>query len=235
MWVLLGEGSLGSESGDRVERMARTTRPPRRRRTQEERSATTRAALLDATIECLVEYGYANLTTTRVVERAGVSRGAQVHHFPTKAQLVSEAVLHLAGKRVEEFLQTMPQLPRSEERRVSRILDLIWEVHTSPLFEAALELWVAARTDPELREGLTSVERDVSQTVASVGPRLVPELASRPDFQTDVDSAMAAIRGLALLKFVDDPAAVERRWRRTKRRMMAIFTAESGSAEPSAA
>jgi AcrR family transcriptional regulator len=203
-----------------------TTATPRRRRTQEERSATTRAALLDATIDCLAEYGYANLTTTRVVERAGVSRGAQVHHFPTKAQLVSEAVMHLAGKRIEEFLQTMPRLPRSEEKRVSRILDLIWEVHTGPLFEAALELWVAARTDPELRASLNAVEDDVAQTVASVGPSLFPEVAARPHFQTDVDSAMAAIRGLALLRFVDDPENVERRWRRTKRRMMEIFANE---------
>jgi AcrR family transcriptional regulator len=206
--------------------VATTTRTPKRRRTQEERSATTRAALLDATIDCLVEYGYANLTTTRVVERAGVSRGAQVHHFPTKAELVSEAVRHLAGKRIEEFLQTMPRLPRSEEKRVSRILDLIWEVHNGPLFEAAIELWVAARTDAELRASLVGVEQDVSQTVASVGPSLFPEIASRPNFQTDVDSAMAAIRGLALLRFIDDPENVDRRWRRTKRRMMEIFTQE---------
>jgi AcrR family transcriptional regulator len=162
-----------------------------------------------------------------VVERAGVSRGAQVHHFPTKAELVSEAVRHLAGKRVEEFLQTIPELPRSPERRVSRILDLIWEVHTSPLFDASLELWVASRTDPELRDGLMAVERDVSQTIASVGPSLFPDLAARPDFQADVDAAMAAIRGLALMRFVDEPENVERRWKRTKRRMMGIFGAEA--------
>src|SRR3954468_4816234 len=206
--------------------MATAAGSPPRRRTQEERSATTRAALLDATIDCLAEYGYANLTTTRVVERAGVSRGAQVHHFPTKAELVSEAVRHLAGKRIEEFLQTMPRLPRSEEKRVSRILDLIWEVHNGPLFEAAIELWVAARTDAELRASLVGVEQDVSQTAASVGPSLFPEIASRPNFQTDVDSAMAAIRGLALMRFIDEPENVERRWRRTKTRMMEIFTAE---------
>jgi AcrR family transcriptional regulator len=210
--------------------VASTTESPRRRRTQEERSATTRAALLDATIECLVEYGYANLTTTRVVERAGVSRGAQVHHFPTKAELVAEAVRHLANRRVEEFLQTMPRLPRSDEKRIARILDLIWEVHTSPLFDASLELWVAARTDPELHEGLAAVERDVSQTIASVGPSLFPELAQRADFQADIDSAMAAIRGLALMRFVDDPENVDRRWRRTKRRMMSIFVAEGSGA-----
>jgi hypothetical protein len=120
----------------------------------------------------------------------------------------------------------MPRLPRSEEKRVSRILDLIWEVHKGPLFEAAIELWVAARTDAELRASLGGVEQDVSQTVASVGPTLFPEIASRPNFQTDVDSAMAAIRGLALLRFIDEDENVDRRWRRTKRRMMEIFTAE---------
>src|SRR3954453_5485179 len=182
--------------------MATTAGSPPRRRTQEERSATTRAALLDATIDCLAEYGYANLTTTRVVERAGVSRGAQVHHFPTKAELVSEAVRHLAGKRIEEFLQTMPRLPSSEEKRVSRILDLIWEVHNSPLFEASLELWVAAPTDPELKEALVAVGQDGGSTVDSAGPSLFPEVAARPHFETDDDSAMARIRGLALLLLV---------------------------------
>ena len=194
------------------------------RRTQEARSATTRAALLDATIDCLVEYGYASLTTTRVVERAGVSRGAQVHHFPTKAQLVTEAVRHLAIRRIQEFAQTMPDLPKNEEKRVSRILDLIWEQHMSPLFEAALELWVAARTDPELKVSLVAVEKDVSQAIASAGPSLIPELATRPDFQTDVQAAIAAIRGLAMLKFVEDPAETERRWKRTKRRMMSLLS-----------
>jgi hypothetical protein len=135
-------------------------------------------------------------------------------------------VRHLAAKRVEEFLQTMPKLPSSEEKRVSRILDLIWEVHKSPLFDAALELWVASRTDPELRASLAAVEQNVAETVASVGPTLFPDVASRPNFQSDVDATMAAIRGLALMRFVDDPESVDRRWRRTKRRMLEIFADE---------
>lgn len=86
---------------------------PKRTRTQEERSAATRAALLDATVACLVDYGYASLTTTRVVERAGVSRGAQVHHFPTKAQLVTEAVRHLAAGEPRSSSRRWPCCPRA--------------------------------------------------------------------------------------------------------------------------
>jgi AcrR family transcriptional regulator len=212
-----------------------STPAKRPRRTQAERTAATRAAVLDATIECLVEDGYASLTTTRVVERAGVSRGAQLHHFPTKAELVSEAVRHLAAKRVEEFLQTMPRLPRGEERRVAYILDRVWEIHTSPLFVAALELWVAARTDPELRRELVSVEQQVAGTISSVGPVLFPERAGEPDFMADVETAMSAIRGLALLRFVDEEENVERRWRRMKRRLQASFQAGAPAAPRSAA
>ena len=104
--------------------MASVETEPRRRRTQEERRTATRGALLDATIDCLIEYGYGGVTTTRVVERAGVSRGAQVHHFPTKAVLVAEALRRLAARRAAENLQRVPKLPpsgrASRTRGVSR-------------------------------------------------------------------------------------------------------------------
>jgi AcrR family transcriptional regulator len=85
----------------------RPVRPPRR--TQAERRAATRTALLEATIECLIDYGYADLTTARVADLAGVSRGAQVHYFANKAALVAAAVDHLAQRRIEEF-RTRPRV-----------------------------------------------------------------------------------------------------------------------------
>src|SRR3954469_15504374 len=112
------------------------------RRTQAERSATTRAALLDATVASLVEVGYANTTTTGIAERAGVSRGAQMHHFPTKADLVATAVEHLADKRMEQ-LRVEAALLNGNRDRVKRALDLLWGSHRGPLFSATLELWMA--------------------------------------------------------------------------------------------
>src|SRR5882672_9007518 len=97
-----------------------------RRRTQEERSATTRALLLDATLECLTELGYARTTTTEIAERGGVSRGAQLHHFPTKAELVTEAVEHLFERRNEESREPFARLPVNTEeprRRRSPLVD----------------------------------------------------------------------------------------------------------------
>ena len=72
------------------------------RRSQAERSTATREALLDATIACLVEDGYANTTTSRVAERAGVSRGAHLHHFKTRTALVAAAMGRLAERRLSD-------------------------------------------------------------------------------------------------------------------------------------
>src|ERR1700710_802942 len=86
------------------------------RRNQAERSAATRQALLDATLECLVEDGYANTTTARVAERAGVSRGAHLHHFQTRSALVAAAVEHLRVRRAEELFAAADALPPGPER-----------------------------------------------------------------------------------------------------------------------
>lgn len=194
-----------------------------RRRTQAERRATTRAALLDATIECLVEDGYAGTTTTRIVERAGVSRGAQVHHFPTKAELVSEAVRHLAERRGEEFLAEARELSVSGRHRFERMLDMLWRIHTGPLFAASVELWVAARADEDLRKRLVEVERDVASMTLSGINDLFPEMGGRRAFRESVDASLATMRGLALSGFVSGEREAERRWAGARRTLLAAI------------
>src|SRR6476661_3033188 len=120
----------------------------RRQRTQEERSAETRAKLLDATVECLFELGYARTTTTEIADRAGVSRGAQLHHYPTKAELVSAAMEHLFDEREREFRRAIENIPPGPGR-AERAVDLLWSIVSGRTFFAWLELVVAARTDDE--------------------------------------------------------------------------------------
>jgi len=129
----------------------------KRRRTNEERSASTRGKVLDATVECLIELGYAGTTTTLISERAGVSRGAQLHHFPTKAELVAAAVEHLASRLGQDLQRAADALPADGDR-VTAAIDLLWSRFSTPLFPAWLELWVAARTDPELAASLQPLE-----------------------------------------------------------------------------
>ena len=145
--------------------------PRPRRLTQQQRSAETRARLLDATIQSLVEVGYARTTTTRVCEIAGLSRGAQIHHFRTRADLLTSALEHLARRRIDEFRAKVESVrsnggdPRWADDPFAAGLDLLWESYSGPLFIAALELWVAARTDSELYERLLPLEREIGRQI----------------------------------------------------------------------
>src|SRR5215218_2962819 len=151
------------------------------RRTQQERASAMRLRLLEATLDCLVDHGYAGTSTTRVVERAGVTRGAQVHHFPTKAALVAAAIRHLADKRAEQAFAELDRI-KKEPDPVDSALDLMWDLHQGPVFRATVELWVAARTDPELHSHLSIVEPATTASVMEVAKTLFPDHAERQAF-----------------------------------------------------
>jgi AcrR family transcriptional regulator len=177
-------------------RRARRTR--RVRRTQEERSTATRTALLDATLECLEVDGYAHTTTTRIARQAGVSRGAQLHHFPTKIELVTEAVAHLFARRHAEFLDAFARLP-AEAVRVEAAIDLLWEMFRGPTFVIWLELAVAARTDPELAEPVQRMTGEFFDLVERTFLDLfVRQSTSNPYFDIAPRFAFALLEGLAL-------------------------------------
>ncbi|MGK2932235.1 MAG: TetR/AcrR family transcriptional regulator [Solirubrobacterales bacterium] len=168
----------------------------RRHLTQAERRAETKGALLDATIESLVTYGYAGSTTGRIAELAGVSRGAQTPYFRSRAELVAAAVQHLAEKRIADFHERFTDKALS----IDQGLDAVWKEHQGEVFDAALELWVASRTDPELREKLLVIEREVAAAIAIEARSALGAPAQRPGFDEDLIFALATIRGLALLR-----------------------------------
>jgi AcrR family transcriptional regulator len=186
--------------------------PPRPRRTQAQRRATTRAALLEACVDCLLEQGYARLTTAAVVSRAGVSRGAQAHHFSTKAELVLAALRHVADQLAAEMIEDQPRPPERPEQAQLALLDQLWALHTGRLFPALMELWLAARTDAELRAGLSDFERELTRRVVKFCHERMPALARRPDFRSFLATVLAAIRGLAVLDFLDRGDEIARMW-----------------------
>jgi len=196
-----------------------------KRRTQEERRSSTRAALLDATIDCLVEYGYAATTTTRIVERAGVSRGAQVHHFPTKAELVAEAVRRLAERRLTEIRDQVAALPQGR-KRTGATLDLIWNQHSGPLFAATMELWVAGRTDPQLRASLIPVEREVIELVREVTAEQLPDSTPKAALDSLVTTVITLILGLGVqTELLQSERAAEASWRAVRSQLIVMVEA----------
>src|SRR5262245_1049304 len=172
------------------------------RRTQEERSAETRARLLDATLESLIEFGYARTSTTAVCARARLSRGAQLHHFPTKADLVIAAVAHLARRRADELRREVVQ-GGSDGERLARALDAIWASFSGPLFLAALELWVASRSDAELRASLVRFERQVGRAMAALFAELAGPVAAPPrEVRQLLELTFHVMRGMALQRIL---------------------------------
>lgn len=203
--------------------MTEVATPAGERRTQAERTARTRAALLEATIDCLVETGYAGTTTKEIAARAGVTRGAQAHHFTSKAQLVTEAVRFLAQKMVVEFVVPM-RAGATERETIAETLDRLWALHRSEVFAAAIELWLAARTDDELRSSLRSLEQDIMEALAVTANRTLPELSKHRGLFGLISTTLATLRGLALLTFVHED--VEREWQRARSDLLSLWEAE---------
>jgi AcrR family transcriptional regulator len=191
---------------------------------QQERSRATQARLLEATVESLVEHGWSGTTSTVVATRAGVSRGAQLHHYPTKAALVMAAVEHLAERRAAEIRAEAAALPAGP-RRLDRVIDMLAAAFTGPLFVAALELWVAARTDPELRAALVPLEARVGREMHRLTVDLLGADERAPGVRESVQATLDLLRGLGVANLLSDDSA-----RRTalldtwKRQLAALLT-----------
>ena len=183
------------------------------RRSQHERTAATRALVLDATVASLVEDGYAATTISRIQERAGVARGTLLHHFPNRATLLVAVVEDVATRR-------LAVLEHGAAGRAGGswddAVDLVWADLQSPVFLAVLELWVAARTDDDLRAALVPIERTVFDTVHRAVSALVDD--DDPRVPTLVQFTIDLLTGSTMTTLLVDHRRSQQvlldRWRR---------------------
>ncbi len=173
---------------------------------QEERTRVMRQRLLEATVDCLVEHGWSGTSTTLVSQRAGVSRGAQLHHFPTKDDLVLAAVEHLTERRGEDLREAAAQLPTGR-RRTRAVLEMFADHFTSPVFTAALELWVAARTDEALHGAVVRLEQRVGREAHRIAVEALGVDERRPRVRELVQATLDLVRGLGLANTITDDTA----------------------------
>jgi AcrR family transcriptional regulator len=169
-----------------------------------------RARLLEATVDCLVERGFAGTSTTLVSERAGVSRGAQLHHFPTKNDLVVAAVEHLTERRGAELAAAAATLPDGP-RRTRAVVQMLGDHFASPVFDAALELWVAARTDEHLLAAVGPLEQRVGRETHRLTVELLGADESGPGVREMVQATLDLVRGLGLANTISDDTRRRRR------------------------
>lgn len=170
-------------------------------RTQAERSNDSRQRILDAAVTCLVERGYAGTTTLTIQKAAAVSRGRLLHHFRSKDQLLVAAAQHLADSRLRETEhQAAAEPPGLDDgRRMDRAVELTWATYQEPHFWASVELWTAARTNPELAAALLPAERRLGAAIRDTMIRLWPPAATQhPAFPQVRDLLLTSMRGVAL-------------------------------------
>ena len=180
----------------------------RPRRTNAERTASTRAKILDAAAGCLGELGYAQTTTTVVAERAGVSRGALLHNFPTRSELVVAAAQHAFDQRVEE-VRALARSLGEETDRAEAMIETLFAMSKGPTIDAYFELIVAGRSDPELGALVEALSTRFENTVDAVFGEFFARPADpalQPFYEAVPTMFMAIVDGLAAQRLARSPA-----------------------------
>lgn len=147
---------------------------------QAQKSAATRDQILDAAVRCIVELGYSKTTTMKIAERAGLSRGATLHHFPSKLDIIRAAVDYLHEKRLRAFSKSVGSIPEGSDR-IKAATEAYWAHATHPIFVAFFELSVAARTDKELSKILRPAQKSFDEEWYRTAQEQFPEWQSDPE------------------------------------------------------
>lgn len=175
-----------------------------------ERSARTREKLITTTVQCLYELGYHETSTTVVIQRAGVSRGAMLHQFPTKADLMiatSRYIRELRGKAHREGLEGIDD-PRE---RLAKMVDILWGELSGPSGVARIEIMLGSRSDPEFRARFAELNEELEhahkERIWILAQRLGFTDRKLSDALTQLYAA--SLRGLAIDALQRNPADVE--------------------------
>ncbi|HEY2166873.1 MAG TPA: helix-turn-helix domain-containing protein [Jatrophihabitantaceae bacterium] len=189
------------------------------REPQQDRSRATRARLLEAAIACLAELGWAASTVAVVAERAGVSRGAAQHHFPTREALFTAALEHVSEARGAELMEQVAQLRVSANSSATNssatssapdtgtVVNLVFSLFAESTFRAALTLWVAAAAEPQLREQILPLEGRIGREIHRIVVELLGVDESVPGVRETVQATLDLARGLGLANLLTDDSA----------------------------
>jgi AcrR family transcriptional regulator len=174
--------------------------------------------LLEAAIASLADLGYHASTVAVVAERAGVSRGAAQHHFPTREALFTAALEHVTHVRAEELQRELGELPGARPSTAD-VVDLTFALFSGQLFRAALTLWVAAASEPSLREQIIPLEARIGREIHRVVVSLLDVDERVPGVRESVQATLDLARGLGLANLLTDDsrrrARIAAQWART--------------------
>jgi len=174
------------------------------REPQQDRSRVTRARLLESAVSCLAELGWSGATVTVVAEHAGVSRGAAQHYFPTREDLFTAALEHVAEVRLAEIRGEAARRSAGVAAPTADVVGLLVRLYTGPLFRAALQLWAAAAASEALRELVVPLEARLGREAHRGAVELLGADESVPGVHEAVQATLDLARGLGLADTLTD-------------------------------
>jgi len=168
---------------------------PRKRRT---RSLATRRDIIEATIDCFVDIGYVRTTTTEIAKKAGVTRGAVQHYFPTTEHVLGEAIDYLREQWIEAYYEVTKNIPRGADY-IDWAVDTMWQLINDRLYVAWMDLVAASRTDPELRAIIEPAAAEYDKARREAGRRAYPDFAAAEyeKFELNRDMLHFMVEGMA--------------------------------------
>lgn len=163
------------------------------------KSAQTRARLIEATISCLVKFGYSGTTTPKVAAEAGLSRGAMLHHFENGGALMQATIAELLDRRLRAFRRAVAN-PSNDVRTLVRTY---WKQLLSPAFSAFIELAIAARTDKSLARILEPAQTEFRERWYELAVQLFPAWQhDRPAFDLALALTQNTVEGMAINRLI---------------------------------
>lgn len=175
------------------------------REPKQDRSRVTRQRLLEATIDSLAEQGWSATTVGVVAERAGVSRGATQHHFPTREDLITGALEYMFDTRMDHARREAQEIPPGPGR-TKLVVERLVEYYTGPMFKAALQVWTAASADPELRDRIVPLEERFGRRAHQMAVENLGVDDNDPVTHRLVQATLDLARGLGLADVLTDDA-----------------------------
>ena len=177
---------------------------PEQRAPKQDRSRITRERLLGASIDLLASQGWAATTVGAVAAAAGVSRGAAQHHFPTREDLITAALVHMIDQRLDSVRSVGLDLPEPGPERTVAVVRLIVDHYTSDLFKAALQVWTAAASDPALAARVLPLETAMSREVLSIAASALDRDPTDARVRRAIQATLDLARGLGLADVLSD-------------------------------
>ena len=165
---------------------------------QEVRSAKTRRKILTATLDSIFEDGFQKASTTEIVRRAGVSRGALLHHYPTKEKLIAAAVQHLLETEIAD-IRLVAGAYADKQLTIDDFIDDMWRRFSGPLFMITIDFLASARTDEKLRDAVVPVSLQFHRSLNEIWSQFFVNKSVAPQkIRALLNATLCLMRGMGI-------------------------------------